>query len=199
MMVKIFAGCSAESALDLSTSSPSSSTVVWMADLCLPRPKEGVGFIGIDGDVWGSPDDVEIDVWATPALGHIVLALGVIPEVIGVCVVAENGGDLVLPSSSLLISTDKVLPEGVFIGILLVDGEAAIPADPLCVGLVVATAVALFRAVDIDTVHSVILALGDSEATTSTKVEGGVSNDPSAIIAVITGTGVDVMFSLQTC
>jgi hypothetical protein len=37
------------------------------------------------------------------------------------------------------------------------------------------------------------------EATASTNVEGGVSNDPSAIIAVITGIGVDVVFSLQVC
>ena len=112
---------------------------------------------------------------------------------------AGNGGDLTLPSSSLLIGTDKVLPEGMFIGILLVNGEAAVPANPLHVGLVVVAAVALFCAVDIDAVHPIILLLGESVATTSTNVEGGVLNDPSAIIAVITGTGVDVVFSLQVC
>jgi hypothetical protein len=92
-----------------------------MADLCLPRPEEYVQFIGIDVDVWGTPDDVEEDVWAAPVLGHIVLVLGVIPEVVGVCVAAGNGGDLVSLSSLLLISTDKVLPEGTFIGVLLVN------------------------------------------------------------------------------
>jgi hypothetical protein len=51
----------------------------------------------------------------------------------------------------------------------------------------------------IDTVHPVILLLGESEATVSTNVEGGVSKDPSAIIAAITGTGVDVVVSLQVC
>jgi hypothetical protein len=170
-----------------------------MADLCSPRPEECVRFVGIDVDVWGTPDDVEEDVRAAPTLGHVVLVLGVVPEVIGVCVVAGNGGDLVLPSSSFLIGMDKVVPEGMFVGILLVDGEAAVPEDPLHVGLVVAVAVALFCAVDVDAVCSIVLALGDSEATMSTKVEGGVSNNPSAIIAVIAGTGVEVVLSLQSC
>ena len=104
-----------------------------------------------------------------------------------------------MSSSLLLISTDKALPEGTFIGILLVDGEAGVPADPLCVGLVVVVVVALFCAVDVDAVHPIVLALGDSEVTMSAKVEGRVSNDPSAIIAVIAGTGVDVVLSLQSC
>jgi hypothetical protein len=85
-----------------------------MADLCLPRPEECVWFVGIDANVWGAPDDVEEDVWAAPAVRCIVLVLGVIPAVIGVCVVAGNGGNLVLLSSSLLMGTDKVLPEGTF-------------------------------------------------------------------------------------
>jgi hypothetical protein len=114
-------------------------------------------------------------------------------------VVAGNGGDLALSSSSLLIGMDKVLPEGVFVGILLVDGEAAVPADSLHVGLVVAAVVALFCVMDVDAVCPIILALGDSEATMSAKVEGGVSNDPSAIIAAIVGTGVEVVLSLQSC
>jgi hypothetical protein len=199
MMVWVPVGCSTESVLNLSTSSPSSLNVVWMVALYSPRPEEDVGFIGVDVDVWGTLDDVKEDVWAAPVLGCVVLVLGVIPEVVGVCVVAGNGGDLTLPSSSLLIGTDKVLPEGMFIGILLVNGEAAVPANPLHVGLVVVAAVALFCAVDIDAVHPIVLALGDSEATMSTKVEGRVSNDPSAIIAVIAGTGVDVVVSLQSC
>jgi hypothetical protein len=104
-----------------------------------------------------------------------------------------------LSSSLLLIGTDKVLPEGAFVGVLLVDGEATVPADPLLIGLVVAAAVALFCMVDVEAVCPVILALGDNEATMSTKVESRVSNDPSAIIAAITGTGVEVVFSLQSC
>jgi hypothetical protein len=94
---------------------------------------------------------------------------------------------------------DKVPPEGAFVGILLVDGEAAVLADPLRVRLVVVAAVVLFCSVDIDAVCPVILALGDSKATMSAKVEGGVTNDPSAIIAAITGTGVEVVLSLQSC
>ena len=104
-----------------------------------------------------------------------------------------------MSSSLLLIGTDKVLPEGMFIGILLINGEAAVPANPLHVGLVVVAAVALFCMVDVEAVCRVILALGDNEATMSTKVESRVSNDPSAIIAVIAGTGVDVVVSLQSC
>ena len=59
--------------------------------------------------------------------------------------------------------------------------------------------VALFGVMDIDTVCPVVLLLGKREATASASVEGGVSNDPSAIIAAITGTGVDVVVSLQVC
>jgi hypothetical protein len=57
---------------------------------------------------------------------------------------AGNGGDLASSSSLLLISMDKVLPEGMFVGILLVNGEAAVPADPLHVGLVMTVAVTRF-------------------------------------------------------
>jgi hypothetical protein len=136
--------------------------------------------------------------WAAPVVRCVVLVLGVIPAVVGVCVMAGNGGDLVSLSSSLLTGMDKVLPEGTFIGILLVGVIAAVSATPLCDGLVMVATVALFCAMDVDAVHSVILALGESKATASTKVEGGVSNDPSAIIAGIAGTGVDIMFSLQS-
>jgi hypothetical protein len=52
---------------------------------------------------------------------------------------------------------------------------------------------------DVDAVHPIALLLGESEVTMSANVEGGVSKDPSAIIAVITGTGVDVVVSLQSC
>jgi uncharacterized membrane protein YjdF len=61
MMVKVLVGCSTKSVLNLSISFLSLLTVVWMADLCLPRPEECVGFIGMDGDVWGTSDDVEAD------------------------------------------------------------------------------------------------------------------------------------------
>jgi hypothetical protein len=83
-------------------------------------------------------------------------------------------------SSTLLGGMDKVLPEVLLIGILLVDEDAAVPADPLCGWLLVLVLVALFGVVDVDTVHPIVLLLGESEATVSTKVEGGVSNDPSA-------------------
>jgi hypothetical protein len=136
--------------------------------------------------------------WAAPMVRCVVLVLGVIPAVIGVCVMAGNDG-LVSPSSMLLGSMDKVLPEVLLIGILLVDNDAAVPADPLHGGLLVSAAVALFGVMDVDTVHPIILLLGESEATTSANVEGGVSNDPSAIIAAIAGTAVDIMFSLQIC
>jgi hypothetical protein len=53
--------------------------------------------------------------------------------------------------------------------------------------------------VDIDAVCFIVLALGDSEVAMSAKVKGRVSNNPSAIIAAIAGTGVDVVLSLQSC
>ena len=102
-----------------------------MVDLCSPRLEEHVRFVGVDSDVRGSSDNVKADMWAAPTLGFIVLVLGMVPAIVGVCVVAGNGGNLVLPSSSLLIGMDKVLPEGTFVGILLVDGEAAVSADSL--------------------------------------------------------------------
>jgi hypothetical protein len=61
MTVYVLAGCSTESALNLSTSSPSLLTVVWMVDPCSPRLKERVWFIGMDGNVRGTSDDVEAD------------------------------------------------------------------------------------------------------------------------------------------
>jgi hypothetical protein len=114
-----------------------------MADLCSPRLEECVWFIGIDADVWGTPDDIEEDVWAAPTVVCVVLVLGVIPAVVEVCVMAGNGG-LVPLGSLLLIGTDKVLPEVSLVGILLVDDETAVPAVPLHDGLVVVAAVALF-------------------------------------------------------
>ena len=68
--------------------------------------------------------------WAAPVFRCVVLVLGVIPAVVGVCVVAGNSGSVV-PSSTLLGGMDKVLPEVLFIGILLADEDAAVPADPL--------------------------------------------------------------------
>jgi hypothetical protein len=188
---------STASILNLSTRSPSWSTVVWMVALCLPRFKRDVPFVGINVDVWGTPNDVEVDMWAAPICWCIVLVLGVIPAIVGVCVMAGNGVSLAL-SSTLLGGTDKVLPEGAFIGVLLVNEETTVPADPLHGWLLVSMLVALFTLVDIDTVHPVGLSLGESEATTFANVKGGVSKDPSAIIAVIVGTGVDVMVSLQS-
>ena len=49
----------------------------------------------------------------------------------------------------------------------------------------------------IDTVHPVVLLLGESKVTASINVEGSVLNDSSTIMAAITGTGVDVVVSLQ--
>jgi hypothetical protein len=54
----------------------------------------------------------------------------VIPAVVGICVMAGNGVSVTL-SSTLLGSTDKVLPELIFVGVLLVDEEATVSADPL--------------------------------------------------------------------
>jgi hypothetical protein len=56
--------------------------------------------------------------------------LGVIPAVVGIYVMAGNGVSVTL-SSTLLGSTDKVLPELIFVGVLLVDEEATVSADPL--------------------------------------------------------------------
>ena len=130
-MVAVLLTDSTTSILNLSTRSLSSLTVVWMVALCSPRPKRDVQFIGIDVNVRDTLDDVEIDVWAAPVCGCIVLILGVIPAVIGVCVMAGNGDSVAL-SSMLLGGMDKVLPEVLFVGILLVNKDAAVPANPLC-------------------------------------------------------------------
>jgi hypothetical protein len=43
-----------------------------------------------------------------------------------------GNGDSVALSSMLLGGMDKVLPEVLFVGILLVNKDAAVPANPLC-------------------------------------------------------------------
>jgi hypothetical protein len=48
----------------------------------LPRPEECVGFVEMDGNVWGTSDDVEADAWAAPAFGFVVLVQSVIPEAV---------------------------------------------------------------------------------------------------------------------
>jgi hypothetical protein len=53
-----------------------------MVDLYSPRAEEHVWFVGIDVDVCGTLDDVEVDVWAAPMVGCIVLVLSVIPAVV---------------------------------------------------------------------------------------------------------------------
>jgi hypothetical protein len=63
----------------------------------------------------------------------------------------------------------------------------------------VSVVVTLFGVVDVDAVCPVVLLLGESEVTMSANVEGGVLKDPSAIIAAIAGTGVDVIVSPQSC
>jgi hypothetical protein len=75
--------------------------------------------------------NVEVYVGAAPVCWCIVLVLGVIPAVIVICVSTGKGG-LVALSSMLLGGTFKVLPKLIFVWVLLVDEEAAIPADPLC-------------------------------------------------------------------
>jgi hypothetical protein len=81
-MVKVLVGCSTESVLNLSMSSLSLSTVVWMVDLCSPRPEECIGFIGMDSNVQGTSDDVEADTQAASELRCVVLVQSVVPEVI---------------------------------------------------------------------------------------------------------------------
>src|SRR6266850_338393 len=56
-----------------STSSPRSSTVVWMGDLCLPSSAASSWPVCVDSNVWGSPDDKEVDVWATVVGGSVVM------------------------------------------------------------------------------------------------------------------------------
>jgi hypothetical protein len=129
----------------------------------------------------------------------IVLILGIIPVVIGAYVTAENGGSVV-PSSMLLRGMDKVLPDINVIGVLLVNVEAIVLTEPLHLCLLVLVLIALFGLMDIDAVHPIAPLLGESNATMSANVFGGASNEPSVIIAVITGTGVDVVVcvSLQS-
>ena len=93
--------------------------------------------------------------------GCVVLVLGVIPAVIRVCVMAGNHVSVTL-SSMILGGMDKVLPEVLLVGILLVDEDAAVPADPLCGWLLVLATVALFGAMDVDAVCPIVLLLGES-------------------------------------
>jgi hypothetical protein len=61
--------------------------------------------------------------------------------------------------------------------------------------------VTLFDSVDVDAVHPVSSLLGKSKVTMFINVNGGASNDPSAVITTIVGAGVNVIFcvSLQSC
>src|SRR6266850_6851692 len=56
-----------------STSSPRSSTAVWMEDLCSPSLAASPWPVGVDSDVGCSPDDKEVDVWATVIRGSVVV------------------------------------------------------------------------------------------------------------------------------
>src|SRR5882672_9476679 len=56
-----------------STSSPRSSTVVWMGDLCSPSSAASSWPVRIDSEVWCSPDDKEVDVWAAVVRGSVVV------------------------------------------------------------------------------------------------------------------------------
>src|SRR6267142_952770 len=56
-----------------STSSLRLSTVVWMGDLCSPSLAASPGPVCIDSNVWGSPDNKEVDVWATVIRGSVVV------------------------------------------------------------------------------------------------------------------------------
>src|SRR6266850_6612014 len=56
-----------------STSSPRSSIVVWMGDLCLPSSAASSWPVCVDSEVWCSPDDIEVDMWAAVVRGSIVV------------------------------------------------------------------------------------------------------------------------------
>ena len=57
--------------------------------------------------------------------------------------------------------------------------------------------VTLFGLMDIEAVCLISLLLDESTATTSANVVGGVSNEPFAVIAMIAGAGIDVVFCIS--
>src|SRR6267142_1360282 len=56
-----------------SISSPMSLLVVWMGDLCSPSLAASPWPVRVDSDVWGSPDDKEVDVWTAVIGGSVVV------------------------------------------------------------------------------------------------------------------------------
>src|SRR6267142_562299 len=56
-----------------STSSPRLSTVVWIEDLCSPSSAASPWLVCVDSDVGCSPDDKEVDVWATVVRGSVIV------------------------------------------------------------------------------------------------------------------------------
>jgi hypothetical protein len=94
------------------------------------RPEEDVRIIEIDVNVWGASDDIEVNMETALVCWCIVLVVGVISAVIGVCVMAGNDASVML-SSMFLGGMNKVLLEVILVGILLVNMKTAVLADPL--------------------------------------------------------------------
>src|SRR6267142_607733 len=111
-----------------STSSPRSSTVVWMGDLCSPSSAASPWPVCVESDVQGSPDDKEVDVWAAVIVGSVVLISGVVPLVVGLCVSAGNVSSAASLSERLR-SVDKICPDSRLVSVLLVGTVAALVAD----------------------------------------------------------------------
>jgi len=113
-----------------STSSPRSLTVVWKGDLCSPSPAASSWPVQVNPNVWCSPDDKEVDVWAAVVRGSVVVVSCVIPLVVGLCVSAGNAGSTAsLPDR--LRSVDKICPDSRLVFVLLVGTEATLGTEEI--------------------------------------------------------------------
>jgi len=116
------------SALKHSTSSPSSSTVVWREVLCSPSSAAGSRPVRVDADICCSLDDEEVDVWAAVIVGSEVGVACVVPLVVCLCL---STGDVAsgVALSDCLRGVDEERPDSSLSSILLIRCVAALRAE----------------------------------------------------------------------
>jgi len=181
------------SALKRSTSSPSSSTVVWREVLCSPSSAAGSRPVRVDADICCSLDDEEVDVWAAVIVGSEVGVACVVPLVVCLCL---STGDVAsgVALSDCLRGVDEERPDSSLSSILLIRCVAALRAEVVRDKLGSSVADATLCVVVFDAELLCHVLDGESDPTTSTKVLCGPANEPSAIITDNAGGGADVVW-----